>query len=120
MVSPSTPGAPFLLSIRHVSVKNCGVSKCAKEVNRSFRSVLAFSATLVNPVVMRTPSLCRAHVALPRDILLVASPCPWLSHVPSTINESDSHGRLGLSLDVLRSSLLAHLRDGTAVGLPGS
>src|SRR5206468_4955372 len=82
--------------------------------------LLAFSATLVNPVVMRAPSLCRAHVALPRDVPLAASPCTRLSRAPSTIDESDSHCRLCLSLDVPRSSLPTRVRGGTAVGLPGS
>ena len=51
---------------------------------------------------------------------IAASCCTWLSHAPSTINESDSHRRLSLSLDVPRSSLPARLRGETAVGLPGS
>jgi hypothetical protein len=48
----------------------------------------------------------------PGNILLVASPCTWLSHARSTINESDSHGSVGLSLDVPRSSLPAHCWSG--------
>src|SRR4030095_12110389 len=44
----------------------------------------------------------------PGNIVLVASPCTWLSHAPSTLNESDSHGSLGASLDVPRSRLPVH------------
>jgi hypothetical protein len=48
----------------------------------------------------------------PGNLVLVASPCTWLSHAPSTINESDSHSSVGASLDVPRSRLPGQCRPG--------
>lgn len=44
VVSPSTPLAPRWFICFHVSMRNPGVSRCANDVKRSFRSVRALSA----------------------------------------------------------------------------
>src|ERR1700694_2873790 len=56
VVSPSTPLAPLWFICFHVSSRNSGVSRCARDVKRSFRSAFAFSAIRASfVVILRLP-----------------------------------------------------------------
>jgi hypothetical protein len=81
MVSLSTPLAPCQFICPQVSLRNSGVSKCASDVNRSFLSVLAFSAILLSSVDILSLPLSAEDVPLRKCGL--APPLPHVVCSPS-------------------------------------
>src|SRR5437867_1140771 len=82
IVSPSTPLAPRRFICRQVSLRNSGVSKCASDVKRSVRSVLALAAICSSCVGIRLLLLSVGDVSLAQNLdlfrrfpLCTAFPC---------------------------------------------
>src|SRR5712671_7164890 len=84
MLSPSTPPAPCRLIVRQVSLRNSGVSRCANEVKRTFRSNSAFLviwASCVDTIFrLRVYGQCFSS---PVSLCPAPSPCTRLSRAPS-------------------------------------
>src|SRR5262249_24407763 len=95
MLSPSTPPAPCRLIVPQVFLRNSGVSRCANDVKRTFRSNSAFLVIWASCV--DTFSRLRVYGSVspaPVSLCPAPSPCTRLSRAPSIMGESDFHRRI--------------------------